>query len=159
MKLLLCIATFLSLNQYLVRDNDKLIGHWKLVKMQTSEVTYDLEQLDVSRSAFFAKLKERTTGATKKDSVFGEIVFSRTIEMLSEMSITFKKGDLFSMRVNKAIEIVDGKYNFDKTSNDLILKDENGTMRYKVLSLSDSSLVLGTTDNTKSTISYKRRQQ
>jgi hypothetical protein len=158
MKLFLSIATFLLLNHLSVADNEKLTGCWKVIKMESSGITYDLEHLDSSRSSFLAKLKEKTTAWTKNDSLSGDIGFNLVIDMLREMSITFKKGNLFSMKISKKLEIVDGQYDFDKTNNNLILKDINDTLQYKVLSISDNRLVLLTIDNDKSTITYKRQQ-
>ena len=143
------------LNQLSVSDTDKLIGCWQVIKMESSDITYDLERLDSSRSSFLAKLKEKTTGWTKNDSLSGDIGFNLVIDMLREMSITFKKGNLFSMKISKNLEIVDGQYDFDKANNNLILKDKNDTLRYKVLSISDDRLVLLTTDFGKFT--YKRQ--
>ncbi len=126
--------------------------------METSEMTCDLDHLDTSKTAFFLKLKrQQKTEWTNADSISAEMAFNLVVDILKPMSITFKKDSLFSMTVSKAIVIEDGKYTFDKANNNLILKVKSDTIRYNVVTLSDSSLVLLTTDATKAIITYKRQ--
>jgi hypothetical protein len=115
--------------------------------MTTSDMTYDLDNIATSRDTFLLKFKAQISRWTPSDSLGAEIAFNMATEMLREMSMTFKENNLFSMKIRNGIEIVDGKYRFDKTNNDLLLMDKSDTLRYKVLSISDSNLVLIMTDD------------
>ena len=120
-------------------------------------MTYDLDHIETTRDTFFLKYKSQISRWTPSDSLGAEIAFNMATELFREMSITFKESNLFSMKIRKGIEIVDGKYQFDNRTHDLLLIDKNDTLRYKVLSISDSNLVVSMIGEQQPIITYKKQ--
>jgi hypothetical protein len=134
--------SFLLPSRDSIYKNDSLIGFWKVSKMKTPEMTFDLDNITTSRETFFFKFKEQAERWTPSDSLGADFAFNALMASLRSMSLTFKKNNVFSMKISNDIEIVDGRYRFNEATNDLILVDKNDTLQYKVLSISDSSLVI-----------------
>lgn len=137
-------------------DSIKLIGKWKVVKIQFSKnVVFDLDDLTTAYKQFFERQKHTYNDSlSKNDSLFIQYTFEKTVNDINRMFIDFRTGNHYETNgFNKdgspSEKKVGGIYNFNPENMEvstLLNGNKNRLIKYTVTLLNDNWLVMNDTE-------------